>query len=291
VVRLAAAAAAVLLVASGIGQFTLPVRWQPWSRLTGHMQSLDKEIQSVPRAQTPKTSANTVNAPVPTSKPLVLDADDLPALIPAPAKANTGEVTITEASARSKPSPGKLLFQPGSAPSRANADRVKVANAPSRPASASTVVSPTSPPPAAVKTSKNNVAETASKATAAMGNPVGGTLGSAEPPDKVAGSTGAGNGAQSGMDAKEKSKVAPAGLPAVTGTARAGSSRKVASAGIPDAVTGVIHAKRGVAPVPAEMLPPPISSSNPAEQSTPNCGGTTELPCPTLHVRPTEHQD
>jgi hypothetical protein len=124
---------------------------------------------------------------------------------------------------------------------------------------------------------------------AAIRNPVGGIRSSAEPPHKAVGSTGIGNGADSGLNAKERSRVALAGLPTVN--ARAGSYVKVASAGIPDAVRGAIPAKTAVAPVPAEMLSRPTLSSNPAEQSTPNCGGINEIPCPTLHVRTKEHPE
>jgi hypothetical protein len=107
----------------------------------------------------------------------------------------------------------------------------------------------------------------------------------------VVGSAAIGNGAESGLSAKERSKVAQTGVPTANGTAGVGSNGRVASAGIPDAVRGAIPAKTAVAPVPAEMLSWPTMSSNPAEQDTPNCGGITEIPCPKLHVRAEEHAD
>ena len=336
VVRLTVAAAAVLLVASGIVQFTLPARWQPWSRLTGYMQSLDKKIQSLSCARTSKANVSTENAAARPSKPLPVNTDDLPASIPAPAKANMGGVTITEASARTKPSLGKSLSRPSSAPPRANVDRVNVAEAPSKTTLlASTVVSPPIPAPAVVNTSKKTVEEPASKAKSfqitaepnqtlrevsvrylsvwdlerlreiqalnpqltdlehlQVGQKI--WLPAPEPTPVAQPSTAQEHLSRvtgAGFEAKEKSKVALAGFPIVSATTWAGSYGKVASAGIPNSVRGAIPAKTAVAPVPAEMLSRPTLSSNPAEESTPNCGGITEIPCPTLHVRTTEHPD
>ncbi|MGO8758732.1 MAG: hypothetical protein ACLQG3_11470 [Terracidiphilus sp.] len=136
-----------------------------------------------------------------------------------------------------------------------------------------------------------NASVTPVSTAAAIRNPVGGMRGSAEPPRKVVGSTGIGNGAESGLNAKERSGVTPTGLPTAKGTAGAGSYGKVAPAGIPSAVKGAIPVKTAVAPVPAEMLSRPTLSSNPAEQNMPNCGGITDIPCPTLQVRTKEHQD
>jgi hypothetical protein len=111
-----------------------------------------------------------------------------------------------------------------------------------------------------------------SAATATIRNPAGGDRGAAESPH-VAG------------------KVAHAGLPGATSTAWAGSYGKVASAGIPSVVKRAAPAKMPVVPVPAAMLPKPAGSSNPAEQDTPNCGGTVEMPCPKLQIRPTPPPD
>jgi hypothetical protein len=105
-------------------------------------------------------------------------------------------------------------------------------------------------------------------ATVAVRNPAGGDRGAAELPH-VAG------------------KVAHAGLPSAIGTARAGSYGKVASAGIPGVVKATARVKIPVAPVPDGILPKSTESSNPAEQDTPNCGGTVEMPCPKLQIRPT----
>jgi hypothetical protein len=123
-----------------------------------------------------------------------------------------------------------------------------------------------SPPPGA--SSNANVSPSA--ATAAVRNPAGGNRGAAESP-RAAG------------------KVANTGLPSVT--TGGGSYGKVASAGIPGVVKETATPKIPVAPVPVEMIPKPTESSNPALQSTPNCGGPIEIPCPKLRTRPTSPPD
>ena len=123
-----------------------------------------------------------------------------------------------------------------------------------------------SPPPGA----SSNAIVSPSAATVAVRNPAGGNRGAAESP-RAAG------------------KVANTGLPSVT--AGGGSYGKVASAGIPGVVKGTATPKIPVAPVPAEMIPKPTESSNPALQSTPNCGGPSKFPCPKLQTRPTSPPD
>jgi TonB family protein len=68
---------------------------------------------------------------------------------------------------------------------------------------------------------------------AAIGNPYGGMNGPAVAPKGVVGSTGLGNGTQSGSNAGVVGKVASAGIPGSAGTGNAYGSGKVASAGIP----------------------------------------------------------
>jgi type II secretory pathway predicted ATPase ExeA len=346
VVKLTVAAAAVLLIASLIAQFTLPARWRPWSRLADSMQSSGQKTQSVSDTPTSEANVSAENAGAP-PKPSPLKTYSLRAVIPVPASANMGQVTTTEPSARTKASPAELLSPPSSAPPRANADRVEVAGTPSKTTSlASTVAPPSIPAPAAVNTSRIPIAEPVSKAksfqitvepnqtlreicvrylgiwdlkrlheiqvlnpqltdldhllvgqkiwlpapepaplaqpSTPQGNssPAPGAVPNAKlTPPSIApairnpgggarDSTGTGNGAPSGLIAKKRTNVAPAGLPTVTGTARAGSYGKVA-------------------PVPADMLPPALPS-NPAEESTPNCGGINEIPCPKLRVRTSE---
>jgi hypothetical protein len=127
----------------------------------------------------------------------------------------------------------------------------------------------------------SNAKVTPTSSAPAIRNPGGGTRGS----------TGTGSGASPGLNVKQRRNVAPAGLPTVTRTTRAGSYGKVTPAGIPDTVKGAIPAKTTVAPVPVDILPTPTLPRNPAGGSTPNCGGVNEIPCPTLRVRNPEDPD
>jgi TonB family protein len=70
---------------------------------------------------------------------------------------------------------------------------------------------------------------------AAIGNPYGGLQGPAVAPHGVVGSTGMGNGVQSGSNAGTVGKVASVGVPAAA-TAAVATTGRVASAGIPKAV-------------------------------------------------------
>jgi TonB family protein len=75
---------------------------------------------------------------------------------------------------------------------------------------------------------------------AAIGNPYGGNQGPAVAPHGRVGSTGFGNGSRIGSNAGVVGKVASAGVPGGTGTARVGPPAnlgKVASAGIPSTPT------------------------------------------------------
>jgi hypothetical protein len=391
--RLMVPAAAVLLVALGIGVFSLSAGWHPWSHRTSYIQSLNTKflLASGPQSSKPNISTRIVAAP--SSKPSPLNTNDLSVSIPAPATANIDRATVAELAAKTTPSATKALSPPIPAPALANRSRVTVAEPPAKttpsatkalspptpaPAvanidrvivaeppvkttpSATKVVSPPTPAPAVANIDRVIVAEPPAKikrfqitaepnetlqdicvrylgicdlkrlheiqalnpnltdldhiqagqkiwlpapepapiaqpssaqahliqtpgassnanvkpsaATAAIRNPAGGDRGAAELPH-VAG------------------KVAHAGLPGATSTAWAGSYGKVASAGIPSVVKRAAPAKMPVVPVPAAMLPKPAGSSNPAEQDTPNCGGTVEMPCPKLQIRPTPPPD
>jgi general secretion pathway protein A len=391
--RLMVPAAAALLVASGIGLFSLSAHWQPWSRLTGYLQSLDTKVLSALRSRSSQPNISTRIVATPSSIPSPPNTNEQSASIPTLATTDLSRATITEPPAKTKPSPAKALSPPMHAPVLANRGRVTVAEPPSQttpsatrvvslpippPAlanrgrvtvaeppsqttpSATRVVSLPIPPPAVANIDRVTVAEppaktkpfqitagpnqtlhdicvrylgiwdpkrlheiqalnpnltdldhiqagqkiwlpapepapmaqpstaqahlspplgtssnaniTPSATTAAVRDPAGGNRGAAESPHAA-------------------SKVAHAGLPSVTGTAGGGSYGKVAPAPIPGVVKGTAAAKMPVAPVPAEMLPKPIESSNPAEQGTPNCGGVVEIPCPKLKIRPTSPPD
>jgi TonB family protein len=82
---------------------------------------------------------------------------------------------------------------------------------------------------------------------AAIGNPYGGMRGPAVAPHGRVGSTGFGNGSRFGSNAGVVGKVASAGIPGGTGTARVGPPQgrgKVASVGIPSAPTALMAASR-----------------------------------------------
>ena len=74
---------------------------------------------------------------------------------------------------------------------------------------------------------------------AAVGNPYGGMQGPAVAPHGVVGSTGIGNGTNSGSNAGMVGKVASAGIPGASGNSN-GSYGKVASAGIPAATAAAV---------------------------------------------------
>lgn len=375
VAKIAAAAAAVLLIASGIGQVTLPARWQPWTRLVEYVQSLGHGAPPVSGVHNPNRETNTGGASVPSSQPATANSD-LPATGSAPDSGNIGGGTA--ASSKTKPSPGKLLNQTNPVPPQATSDRPVVADAPPKPVPPSSIsVSPLNLVPVPATPSKSTVVEPASKTktfqitvapnqtlreicvrylgvwdgkrlheiqalnpqlthldhlqagqkinlpapeqaplaqpsspqshqshpsgvnsdtnptptvtASTIRIPVEGIRSPAEPAHKPVATTGIDNGNHSGTDAKDKGKVAQTSLPVAAGTARQGGYGKVASAGIPDAVKGVVTPKKPVAPVPANMLSLPTQSSDPSAESTPNCGGINEIPCPTLSVRSKEH--
>jgi len=82
---------------------------------------------------------------------------------------------------------------------------------------------------------------------AAIGNPYGGMRGPAVAPHGRVGSTGFGNGSRFGSNAGVVGKVASAGIPGGTGTARVGPPQgrgKVASVDIPSAPTALMAASR-----------------------------------------------
>ena len=391
--RLMLTAAAALLVASGIGLFSLSEGWRPWSRLTGYKQPVNTKDLSASRPPSTRPDISTSIVAAPSSQPSPLNTNELPASIPAPATTGIDKVAITELRAETKPSPAKALSPPTPAPVLANRGRVTVAEPPSQTAppaprvlspptpapalanrgrvtiaeppsqtapSAPRAVSPPTPAPALANRGSVTVAEppaktklfqitagpnqtlheicvrylgvcdqkrlheiqalnpnltgldrlhsgqkiwlpapepapmaqpssaqahlnptpgvtshasvTPSAATAAVRNPAGGIRTTAEPPQAA-------------------DKVVHAGLPTVTGSAGGASYGKVAPAPIPGVVKGTAAAKMPVAPVPAEMLPKTIESSNPAEQDTPNCGGVVEIPCPKLKTRPSSPLD
>jgi TonB family protein len=82
---------------------------------------------------------------------------------------------------------------------------------------------------------------------AAIGNPYGGLQGPAVAPHGVVGSTGIGNGLESGSNAGVVGKVASAGVPAQTTTAYTGTG-KVGSVGIPAAVAAAPVQQAAAAP-------------------------------------------
>jgi len=97
--RLTVPAAALLLVASGIGLLSLSAGWQPGARLTGYIQSLETKVQSASRTQSSEPDASRTDAEAPSEEASAQDMDDLTASTPAPATANIDGVTITGLSA------------------------------------------------------------------------------------------------------------------------------------------------------------------------------------------------
>jgi hypothetical protein len=297
--RLMVPAAAVLLVASGAGLFSLSRGWLAWSGLAGSKRPLDTKSLSGSGPQSSKPDTSTAIAAAPASAPSPVNTTS----IPAPATEGIPSATVTGPPVKAAPSRAKAPPPPVSAPAVAKVDRVSAAESPAKstpsaaralslPISASaaanmdrvTAAEPTAkttparePEPIAQPSTaqahlsqapgaRSNANVTPSAPTAAARNPVGGNRGAAD-------STHA------------ASKVAHASLPSVIGTGGRNYG-KVAPADIPGVVKGTRLAKMPVAPVPEEMLPKPIDPNNPAEQDTPNCGGVFEMPCPKLQIRP-----
>jgi type II secretory pathway predicted ATPase ExeA len=282
---------------------------------------------AIPAPATAKIGKVTVAEPPAKTEPSATKVVSPP--VPAPAVANIDRVTVAEPPVKTTPSATKVVSPPVPAPAVANIDRVTVAEPPAKIKRFQITAEPDetlqnicvrylgicdlkrrheiqalnpnltdldhiqagqkiwlpAPEPAPivqpssaqahlnqVPGASSNANVTPSATTAAIRNPAGGNRGAVESPH-VAG------------------KVANAGLPSATGTARAGSYGKVASAGIPGVVKATARVKIPVAPVPDGILPKSTESSNPAEQDTPNCGGTVEMPCPKLQIRPTPPPD
>lgn len=280
---------------------------------------------SLPTPATANIDKDTITEPPVKTTPSAAKAPSPPT--PAPAVANIDRATVAEPPAKTTPSATKVVSPPVPAPAVANTDRVTVAEPLAKIKPFQITAGPNEtlhdicvrylgiwdlkylheiqalnpdltdldhlqagqkiwlpapePAPAAQPSSAQahlNQTPGASSnpnvkppaATAAAHNPAGGNRGAAESPHVAP-------------------RVAHAGLPGAT--AGAGSYGKVAPAGIPGVVKGTARLKMPVAPVPAEMLPKPAGSSNPAEQDTPNCGGVVEMPCPTLQTRPTSPPD
>src|SRR5208283_3099447 len=90
--RFMVAAAATLLVAFGIGLFSLAAGWQPWSRLTGYIQSIKTQDLSAsrPRSSEPNISKTIVAAP--SSEPSPVNTNDQSASIPTLATTDSGKI-------------------------------------------------------------------------------------------------------------------------------------------------------------------------------------------------------
>jgi TonB family protein len=103
---------------------------------------------------------------------------------------------------------------------------------------------------------------------AAIGNPYGGMQGAAVAPRGVVGSTGLGNGTQSGSNAGVYGHVASAGIPGAT--AQGGfAGGKVGSAGIPQAVAATPTQLAKVAPASTNLevlSKPPVQYTSEAKQ-------------------------
>jgi len=130
--RLMVPAAAVLLVSSGIGLFSLSAGWQPWSRLMGFIQSLDTRVLSASRSRSSKPNISTRIAAAPSSKPSPLNTNDLSASIPALATADIGNVTITVPLSKTTPWAAKAVPLPIPAPAPENRGGVTVAEPPAK---------------------------------------------------------------------------------------------------------------------------------------------------------------
>jgi TonB family protein len=103
---------------------------------------------------------------------------------------------------------------------------------------------------------------------AAIGNPYGGAQGAAVMPHGVVGSTGIGNGTQSGSNAGAFGHVASTGIPGGTGTAQ-GFTGKVGSAGIPQMTAAAPTAMAKAVPASTNLeviSKPPVQYTNEAKQ-------------------------
>jgi len=107
---------------------------------------------------------------------------------------------------------------------------------------------------------------------AAIGNPYGGMRGPAEAPHGVVGSAGIGNGTRSGSNAGMVGRVASAGFPGGTGTGGGSGENygRVASAGIPAAMTPVAVARTVSEPTATDLevlSKPPVQYTAEAKQA------------------------
>ena len=141
--KLLVPAAAVLLMASGIGMFSLFAGWQPWSRLTGYLEPFDTKVQSASRPQPSEPDTSTPDTDAPSSKPSPLNTNDLTASTPAPGAVSADEES--DPTAKTKPSPARVLV---SAPVPADGSRITVAvpAAKTTPLASKVVSSPVSAP-------------------------------------------------------------------------------------------------------------------------------------------------
>jgi hypothetical protein len=146
-------------------------------------------------------------------------------------------------------------------PNLADLDHVQAGEKIWLPAPEPAPIAPQSPPGQA---SNANAAHPA--VAPAIRNPIAGTRDAANLPHKEVGATSISSGAPSGVNVKVNGKVAPASLPAINGTARAGSYGKVASANILATVKETTPSKRATALPPTQTLSSIDEQSNPADQ-------------------------
>jgi type II secretory pathway predicted ATPase ExeA/LysM repeat protein len=100
--KLLGATAAVLLLASGLGLLSHSAHWQSWPYLTGYTHSLDSRTLSALAAAATTKDANEKIAAAQPPQTTPRDFMGMSTLIPAPATANTGEVTVDERSSIAK---------------------------------------------------------------------------------------------------------------------------------------------------------------------------------------------